>query len=63
MHPSVERTMKFRVSMMLVVAALAAGCPKGSDSGDTGVTYDQDARVRGPELGWRPVAVETDVRR
>ena len=50
--------MSFRVMVLLLLTALAVGCKNGNDTGDTAIYGGGGGdRVRGPDLGWRPVPV------
>jgi hypothetical protein len=47
---------------LLLAATLGAGCKNPNDTGDT--VYPGGGggdRIRGPDLGWRPVPVATQV--
>ncbi len=46
-----------RSILIFIISVYLTGCDGGSDSdSDTGVPpYGQDARIAGPEVGWRPV--------
>jgi hypothetical protein len=45
-----------RSILIFIISVYLTGCSGGSDTGDSGVPpYGQDARIAGPEVGWRPV--------
>ena len=50
-----------RSILIFIISVYLTGCDGVSDSdsdSDTGVSpYGQDARIAGPEVGWRPVTL------